>query len=402
MTRTQHEGLPRAILIASLMAYPLLGTLVSVTLLPSLVASVPVRAFVAVASIQLIWLTRRAPPSPTVLALLVFWCAYLVRLLWDWAVADVPAAGEALAFFVLTCLLPAVALMRVPAAWWNESRLANGLFITGAATCIAAVAIGLTGLAEGRSLLDETARLSFDTVNPITYGHVAVSTLIVALRWRLISRRHGRLVLAIGLIAALVVLQLAASRGPLVALAVCLVALGIVQRRFRWFFIVVAPLLTLLFFNADSILEQRFSDIEDDPSTLERLLVQSNAIAQFLDNPWLGSAFIELELQIYPHNPFIEAAMATGVIGLLLFTWVFLAACARVVRMLREGKVVLPLLALQYFVAAQFSGSLFSSNTMWMFIGILFAITRRRRRQSSGQEHRPVVPRRPVSPLPAG
>ena len=80
----------------------------------------------------------------------------------------------------------------------------------------------------------------------------------------------------------------------------------------------MALLLLPQLLDEDGELWRRFSTIEEDVSALDRLLLQGNAISQYLDRPILGSAFVELRLLTYPHNLFIETAMALGVVGLVV------------------------------------------------------------------------------------
>ena len=379
-TSTPTAWLRDAVLIASIAGYPLLGTFISVTTLSSLFASIPARGFVGLGAIALLFTARKSASGVGIISIRVFWLILVARLLWDWLVAGIEMADWTLVYFVTTCMIPAAAMIHGPVRIWNEDRLARYLLAIGTMTCIAAVTIESFGLAAGRSLLEDTSRLSFDTVNPITYGHIAVSTLLAALRWQAFSKRWAYIVLGTAITASLVVLTLAASRGPLVALGICILAISLCQLRYRWLLVGLVPVILLAMFGGDGSLGQRFSGIEDDPSALERLIIQSNAIEQFLTNPALGSAFTELEFRAYPHNPFIEAAMATGLGGLLLAIGIFALAAVRSIALLRQGHVLIPLLALQYFLAAQLSGSLFESNIMWIFACIVLAMTETKRR----------------------
>jgi len=365
------------ILLAGMAGYPLLGTLVVLSPLPSLVASIPMRLLVAVASILMIAMAQPARMSPLKTALWVFWLMYLARLVWDLFIVSVPGAGDALLLFASTCLLPAVALLRSTPRALDESAFAKLFLVLGFVTCLLAILITLANLSSGRSLFADTERLAFDTVNPITYGHVAATTVIAA-----ISLLHHRVrvvwlvMLVPAVVAAAATLQLAASRGPAVSLAACLLVVAALHSRLRLIVLLVASLVILLVVSFGSALEDRITEVEDDPSTLERVVVQTNAISQFLDSPLTGSAYIETELEIYPHNPIIEAAMATGALGLALFSVVFVAVLARLIGLLRRGQIFVPLLALQYLIGSMVSGSLFASTQMWIVIVLVIAAPR--------------------------
>lgn len=386
----------RAILLATLLAYPVLGTLVVVTPLPTLVASMPARLLATGAAIALLLSRAARPVSPARLMLFLFWAIYLVRLVWDTAVARVEGADEALFFFTVTCFLPALAILRSRPEWFKERELAKPLFILGTVAGGTALLIGVTGLARDRSLWEVTGRLAFDAVNPITYGHAAVTALLAAIcLWLYRPSPIGRGWLLAGSLLSLLVLQQTGSRGPALALVIGLLLIGIYRRRARplvaLFIAVGAAILAL---TGGGALEERVGGVEDDPSTLERLLVQANAIEQFLSNPLTGNAYIETGLMIYPHNPFIEAAMATGLPGLLTFTAAFVMALLGIWRMLRGGRLLLPLIAVQYLVGAMLSGALYLSTPFWLAIALVFVFDRPAKRRPR--------PRRPAATAPAG
>jgi O-antigen ligase len=109
-------------------------------------------------------------------------------------------------------------------------------------------------------------------------------------------------------------------------------------------------------------------------------------LQQFYDSPWVGSAIIELQFYDYPHNVFIEGAMAVGLAGLLLLVFIILRAVRRIFRALRQGSLLVPLLALQMLTAAQVSGSISQSASMWMFLALFAgaAVRQSRHLPSSG------------------
>jgi O-antigen ligase len=136
-------------------------------------------------------------------------------------------------------------------------------------------------------------------------------------------------------------------------------------------------ILALAIVAGDSTLGSRFTELDLDPSALARLQSQANAIDQFLASPWIGSAYIELELRMYPHNPIVESAMATGVIGLVLFTLLFGNTLLLALRRLRRGRTMVALLCVQYLVASVFSSSIYASPTLWLVMALMISIESR-------------------------
>lgn len=364
------------ILVWTIAGYPLLGMLVAYTSAPTLAASIPVRLIVLATSL---WLIIRLPQSPARgwgRLLLVFWAIYGLRLAADLA-AGVPGTPFDLMFFGVTALLPALAVSRVPCHRWDEDRIARSLATFGLVTAGAALLTVVLPFAQDRSLLEQTGRLSFDTVNPITLGHIAVSTLIAM--GVLVGRRGIRAApWLLGVPLALALLQAGASRGPVVALAGVGLAwiffsLRGARRLIALSAIALVALGSLGVLAADSELVRRLGAIEEDQSTAERLLMQGNAIQQFLANPWTGSAHVELESLTYPHNVVIESAMATGVVGATLYVALTLGVLLSIAARLRRGERVVPLLGMQYLISAQLSGSLFASSALWVLTAMMLA-----------------------------
>ena len=376
-TFCRAKGLIGNILVMSIIGYPLLGTLVAYTPFPSSAASIPVRVYVLLCSALLITRSRQDGMRTPIRILYAFWAVYGIRLIADLLGSRTPDADVDIVFFIATCVIPTVAVIGVPGGQLNADSIARWLTVTGTATCAFALFPLLSGMEADRSLLEETGRLSFDTVNPITYGHVAVTTIIagfVALRRT--TRATSRMVWIACLVVSAAALQMAASRGPLVVLILCAMSWVIcASDRKRVSLLIlcgVAAFVVGFAFDSDSSIWQRFSGVEDDPSTLERMFLQTNAVEQFMDNPILGSAHVELESMTYPHNPLLEAGMATGVVGLLMFATLYVLVVRRIISQLHRGEELIPLLALQYLFGAQFSGALFQSSSMWILMAVVF------------------------------
>ena len=370
-----------------MLAYPLFGTLVAFTSLPSLVASVPVRALVLLLSLSLILRTPRAVWASTGAWLIfLFWVIYFARLMWDWWVVGIPVASEFTLNFIAFSIPTAIAFLHAPAI--DERKLSIQLLALGAVTCFLAIIAYYTGLAGERSSTEFAGgRLFLETVNPITFGHVGVTTLLAALSMtRYCTRYIEWTVLASAAVLGCVVIQIAGSRGPLLSLVVCVLAVGLICKHYRW---LLLPLIFggLLMFGgssieSESLLVSRANSSLSNDSPEIRVLMMAGALQQFYDSPWVGSSIIEQQFEDHPHNPFLEAAMAVGLSGLLLLVCISLGALWRVFRALREGDLLVPLLALQALVAAQGSGSISQSASMWMFLALFAGASVRQRRRS--------------------
>lgn len=358
-----------------LLAYPLLGTLVAFTSLPSLVASVPVRTLILFLSFYLLASSDRAVAATGAAKLIiVFFCAYSIRLLWDWSVADIPVAVEYGVKFLVFCVPTALAFLHCQKL--DEPRLARNLLVVGSVVCILAMVAYDTNITGVRSTTEEAeGRLFLDTVNPITFGHVGVTTIlagVAVLRFSkgLLGWTAAGAAITLGFIA----LQMAGSRGPLISLLICLFAAAALAKSQRWLVIPLVVGAIFLFINAaddtQNLLAARLIATVSGGDAEERVLLAQGAAAQFFDSPLLGSAIVEKTLGIFPHNPFLESAMAIGVLGLLFFCVINVIAIAKIASALRSGEILVPLLAVQAITAAQVSGSLFESASMWMFLAL--------------------------------
>lgn len=364
------------IVVLVLLAYPLFGTLVAFTSLPSSVASWPIRGLVLIFSLLIILKSKNSPLGNFNFNIIaIFWLLYFIRLLWDLAIVQIPLASDFMFSFVFFTLVPAVAMMHIRAL--DEKKLTALLLNIGSFICILAVIATYTSAAASRSFTAEAeGRLFLDTVNPITYGHVGVTTIIAALaKLRCCSKRSDWIITVLALILGAFTIQLSGSRGPLVTLFICIFALAIFNKSFRWLLFPVLGVVILFFAGAfaesENILTSRIASTLQRDNTEVRVVMQAGAIQQFLDNPFFGSAIIEFEFQDYPHNIIIESAMALGIVGLLLIAYITFVSFRGIYKNLKMGALLFPMLSLQYIMAVQFSGHIAASNSMWLFTIIM-------------------------------
>lgn len=367
---------PRAVahwlLVLVIIGYPAAGLVASAFDWDSQAASIPLRVAVLLLSAWIIATSRCRPALSRALLLGAFAAVYFGRLVWDAAVASVPGAPEAILFFVVTVFVPCIALWSC-ARQIDHAAVARLMFNFGAVICLVAFLMHTSGIGQSRSLTDVTGRLSFEALNPISIGHAAVTTLIAALSLTQPRLRWGDLPLIFaGVVVALTVSGLAAARGPVLGLAAAAMVYAVATRRWRWIVALTLASLVLLM-DPETALWQRFIDVEGDASSVERLLLQGSAISAFLSSPVWGSAFVEPLEFTYPHNLFIETAMALGVLGLSLL-FVLLAKSARAAAHLAaERRLLLPMLFAQYFVGAQLSGAIWGNSALWAVTTLLVA-----------------------------
>jgi len=375
------------VIALTLVGYPLAGLVSSALGLESTTTSIPMRVLVLLVGAATVahFAVQRHAFRLDGLVFLFFWL-YLIRLVWDLQVPWFEDLLTAIVFFVATVMLPAIAAM-IGARGYDERSTAQIVFLVGAFVCLGALALNRLGIGTTAELTTTTGRLWLAALNPISLGHVATTTIIAALAiWGSPRIIGGRLALAGGVLVALACLVLAASRGPIVALIVAGISYALLQGRWGRIFagglslLIVGPV--ILATQGITIID-RFTDISSDVSALERVMTQERALSQALANPVFGSAYVEVISGQYPHNLILEAFMALGFFGLGLFLLICARAGIQAAVRLRAGQVFLPLLLVQYFIAAMFSGALWGASALFVVMVTLAVQTPLRVRTGS-------------------
>ena len=339
--------------------------------------TLPFRIFVVVLALAALWIgARRTSLSAPDGWLIAFWLVYSCRLIWDTYFQYVDGAEHALLAFVVTVLVPAIALALITRTWVERSA-ALCLMVVGVLVCLTALWLNTRDMVAD-ALYYERGRLGFDKVDPITLGHVACTTLFASVA--LVACEPSKIFRAAALAAsgiALAMLYFVASRGPLVAFVAGMVAFAVCQARWGY---VLAPVLVLYAISIfapidlDVIFETlRLTNIGEDASSAERYQFYEEALDAFLRHPLFGLSYALPSGSGWVHNIFLEAAMATGVVGLLLLVTATARALLRSAVALRHDGILRALLFLQFIVAAQFSGSLWSWTGLWIGIAMVCA-----------------------------
>jgi O-antigen ligase len=104
-----------------------------------------------------------------------------------------------------------------------------------------------------------------------------------------------------------------------------------------------------------------------DRSASMRIELMTSAWHGFKAQPLFGSGFEERTSGYYPHNVVVEAFMATGMLGGVIFLLLIAMTLRAALRLMlaRDSQSWLAVLCIQYLVAAQFSGALYASMPMW-------------------------------------
>jgi hypothetical protein len=390
IARLQKIGAIILLILVSF-GYPLTALIVTFLRLDTQALSIPYRLAVMALSIVVIlsglftkfrgrldfWLT-------------LFLVAYLFRLIYDYTNNSIIGNIEAIQFYVAVVLIPLLAINLGGGADFAESVFAKLLIVGGTAATSMALLAQFLGLGYNPWEIYGTTdvRLGFEALNPISLGHVAATTALtsvyilagsnLALRWRVLA------LAGVGMSGALLIN--AGSRGALIAFTISIGWFGLTKiKRLA----VIGPVLTLALFlgvSQTSVFQATVGSftggLASDASGLQRLNAQATAIEDFIESPVFGKHYInpDLESGNYPHNLFIESAMALGIFGLVLF---IIVTFRSIKKLFGDFGLIHPLLSLifiQFFVSSFISGSLWASHAFFIYFMIaLTAISDQRR-----------------------
>jgi hypothetical protein len=384
------------IILASVSGFPLVAGLSTVLGVSSTPLSIVMRAAILLCSLILLLnfliLQKRVALLNSFGFIIFFWLCYLLRVgfisiyepetlnrsLWVYWVFGLGASYVpmlAVAFSRKTC---------------SSSKTYNGLVFVTVVAVFLAIACGDTLVGSGRFMYD-SGRLRLDSLNPISLGHLAV-TLALLSYWRFrntVCSKYLSGYLILLFVTGVVGVVLAASRGPLIALLLCIsvieVNLGLASK-FKIIFITIFIMICILLMNdgffdhlmALPIIERMSGAVElKEAAAVGRATAYRAALLQFTKNPIIGSMIEDPVTHYYPHNMFLEGFMATGIIGGVFLVIGIIGILCHAVKLIKNDKQWgwIGVLFFQYFIGAQVSGAIYSTNSLWVLTGAVFALS---------------------------
>lgn len=381
-------GAAQALLVALVVAgYPIVASTVVAHQADTQTPAIVFRAVVlflalGVLGVSIVW-HRSVHKGPILWVLAFYWTAILMRLLWDAYGADTTLympRDQLLALAVGATLVPMLACF----VCVDTKGLSRAFGATVLITAVACVYSTVTNLL----LVDvvREGRLQSDRLNTISYGHLG-ATLVVLSAYALATQKRLVFWPAVTTAVGLLVVSLAASRGPIIALAAALGVLvvgsasrvGVIAKRS----LVVMAIAGIGILLASKVEQHssyrplsRLAGIRDDEnSTLDRVHMIEGAWYQFAESPLWGGSLVEARSGFHPHNSVAESFMAGGVGVGLAFLWMSFVALSRCVRALRAGAPSgwMGVLFVQYFTGSLFSGTVLGQSTMWCLMAAIVA-----------------------------
>jgi hypothetical protein len=351
--------------------YPIIGSLVSWLGVESRILSVPFRLVLGSLGILVIALTTSIRFDKWHFLMLLIWYALILRLGFDTSITAIENADYALEFFLISCVLPVLAIWALDAYHPKNYAIAGfALATTGSLTALLANYFGIFGESD---LTEITGRLSSTALNPVTLGHLALSGFLCGLTLMRSESFWIRATIILTMMALIIVVIQTGSKGPVIALAIILL-IWASQRALIVPMIGLAVLAVIFLVYGDSPFFQRLMAIDDDPSTTERIVLIQDSLQQIAASPWLGSASVELKSGAYPHNIFLEGALSfglplTAVLAILLYHGFF-----KSLKLLKTENDLVSLLFLQSLVISQISGALFADSMLWICLVLILGL----------------------------
>lgn len=184
-------------------------------------------------------------------------------------------------------------------------------------------------------------------------------------------------------------MYLAGSRGPLVALLVCLLFFQVNNAGLFKGLLMLSLLAVPLIVFSEQIIQllsgfggsfiQRIMSTINTGHTSGRDVIYADALNEFLNAPWIGNAFLVqtgLFTGFYPHNMFVEAFMATGIVGGFFFVqWVY-QSLRIAYQLITVGHPAAwtGILLLQYLIYGMFSNAIFLNTAFWYYSVITWSV----------------------------
>lgn len=224
-------------------------------------------------------------------------------------------------------------------------------------------------------------------LNSITTGQLGGTLIIISLTYLGARKGWQTLALLLLMVLGLSNLGLAASRGPVIQLGVALLVfllLNLKRISFKNLGLLAAGSFGLAMYFSDYVflynsLIRRLQSTGLSQSGYDELryILFTGAWEQFLSHPILGDFIEGRVIGGYPHNIFLEALMALGMVGGGLMTYIFVLAIRNSLRLMRLPVTNwLGCLLIMQLVAQITSGSIYQSFALWSLIAFAAAVVK--------------------------
>ncbi len=339
-------------------------------------------------TLNILFVRKRKEIIRPFLLINIFWVLYLIRISVDILLFDIklPLDNPFINYFGFAfgvCFLPSLNTQFINIK--SIDKFYKYLFPTFLFLAVISIPIALTSLQE---FSRASGGVGFQT---LSYGYFGSAVTIISL-FRLLNTKSTitkHLINIIGIIIGTIIMGLSASKGPFFGLFLILIIYFFSKLSFRKFLvfgsiIIIGIVYSSYYFSftttIGSSLEKRLNKFAEEGDQ-NRLLLYENAINEAIDNPIFGNHFVIEDgfgTGVYPHNFIIEAFMAMGIFGGILFLVIVAKSFIITYKVLNNYQEYswIPLLYLVYLFRGMFSGALYNSGFFWVLLVLLFFLNR--------------------------
>ena len=392
-------------IVANVFGFPMVVVLNLYMGFSTSVGSIVFRALILVSSILLIANAIKIKKQISIQSklLIFFWIMYSVRLIYDLSFRQLYLNTQhydsenliyLIAFFGI--FTPMIAII-MNAKFIEFNSLSKLCLQVSFIQCVLVIlglyklfGTNITKIAQQRHLFSEAILGDNITggspLNPILVSRCGALLILLIVSNFLFQKNHLKpLVKFTAIPLGITLVILGGSRGPLIT---CLFVLFVMyflflyKNRLNTAKIIKQLLIVFLVFYTLYFLYEMFSErigiverLNHSENTIDsgRTDHWFSAINQFIDNPFFGDQIFDKHLWIYPHNLVLEAFMALGVVGGILFMYLIFKSVMKYKQFLkyRLKSFSVYIIFIVFFMFGMSSGGLYNSIEFWIALTLI-------------------------------
>jgi hypothetical protein len=289
-----------------------------------------------------------------------FWILYILRIIIDnfFSGLNNLTVYEYLLYSVGSVLIPSLALSFI-----KPSELNNKILDLLIYSFVIVLLINLYVIFRFIGDISTDLRLSSETINPITIGHLGVTLTILA-SWRLsetlINTLIKKILNIIYLVVGLSSIFISGSRSPILSMAIAILLFMFFKKiSIKSIFFIISFLISAYLYSLNFNALNRRLEADAFFSDRSRELLFNESIKLIQNNFFLGAG-IE-PLGSYPHNLILESFLMFGILSgfSIIFIILFTLKSALKIYYYKRDKFWIVLIYFQFLTSAMFSGGLY-------------------------------------------
>ncbi|WP_312993435.1 O-antigen ligase family protein [Chryseobacterium flavum] len=215
-----------------------------------------------------------------------------------------------------------------------------------------------------------------DIISPLSLAYGAALNLSLLLPYyKLYAKKtvFTKVYLLLNAVFSLIIFALGSTRGAFLALVLSVLFYIVSSRGSKFKYVIITVLFVPVFFyilnlTGSNLLDRTTNAVEGGDSSGRNILWEA-AIKEFINYPIFGGR-IEVS-GIYPHNIFLEVAMAMGIVGLFLFIFIIVNSLVRFYNLKFDYKIFVYIFFLNALCQHLFTGAFWGSILLFFSLGLM-------------------------------